>query len=401
MVFVRADYRATHDYWNDLMATSTRGASAIVGIGTTPGWNSPGFSALDQLGIAVQVAAADAGIGVDQIDGLFTSTLTHFMPALSVAEYLGIHPTYMDGTNIGGSSFLGHLLSATLALQAGLCKVACICYGSNQLSAGGKLTTLTEPAPWEAMYSPRNPISGYALATARHMHQYGTTREQLASVAVAARQWARLNPAAHERGPLSIAEVLDSRPISDPLTLRDCCLVTDGGGAMILVAAQRVPEFANTPAYVLGVGEATTHRQISSMEDLTVTGAVQSGQRAFEMARVAPQEIDVLQLYDAFTINPILFLEDLGYCAKGEGGAFVASGVTAPGGALPVNTNGGGLSCNHPGMYGIFAAIEAVHQIRRSAGARQVDGVDLALAHGNGGQLASQVTAILGSRTTL
>lgn len=167
-MIARADYRATHANWNDLMATSTRGASAIVGVGTTPGWNSPGFSALDQLGIAVQAAAADAGIGVDQIDGLFTSTLTHFMPALSVAEYLGIHPTYMDGTNIGGSSFLAHLLSATLALQAGLCKVACICYGSNQLSAGGKLTTLTEPAPWEAMYSPRNPISGYALATARH-----------------------------------------------------------------------------------------------------------------------------------------------------------------------------------------------------------------------------------------
>jgi acetyl-CoA acetyltransferase len=233
------------------------------------------------------------------------------------------------------------------------------------------------------------------------MHQYGTTREHLAHVAVAARRWAQMNPAAHERGPLTVADVLDSRPVSDPLTLRDCCLVTDGGGAMILVAAERAADYPNSPAYVLGVGEATTHRQVSAMDDLTVTGAAHSGRRAFEMARVGPRDIDVLQLYDAFTINTILFLEDLGYCQKGEGGPFVASGAIAPGGTLPVNTNGGGLSCNHPGMYGIFAAIEAVHQVRGTAGERQVDGVELALAHGNGGQLASQVTAILGSRDAL
>lgn len=384
-----------------MMTNTVRGSSAIVGVGTTPGWNSPGFSALDQLGVAVQAAADDAGIRVDEIDGLFTSTLTHFMPALSVAEYLGIQPSYMDGTNIGGSSFLAHLLSASMALQAGLCRVACICYGSNQLSAGGKLNTLTEPSPWELPYSPRNPISGYALATARHMHQYGTTREHLAHVAVSARRWAQLNPDAHERDSLSVDDVLASRLVSDPLTLRDCCLVTDGGGALILVAAERADDYPNPPSYVLGVGEATTHRQVSAMADLTVTGAVHSGRRAFEMARVGPGDIDVLQLYDAFTINIILFLEDLGYCRKGEGGPFVASGSIAPGGELPVNTNGGGLSCNHPGMYGIFAAIEAVRQLRGTAGERQIGGVELALAHGNGGQLASQVTAILGSRSTL
>ncbi|MYN13872.1 thiolase [Pusillimonas sp. TS35] len=383
------------------MTNTVRGAAAIVGVGTTSSWNSPGYSALDQLGIAVQAAADDAGIHVNDIDGLFTSTLAHFMPALSVAEYLGIYPSYMDGTNIGGSSFLAHLLSATLALQAGLCRVACICYGSNQLSAGGKLSTLTEPSPWELPYSPRNPISGYALATARHMHEYGTTREHLAHVAVSARRWAQRNPAAYERGPLTVEDALASRPISAPLTLRDCCLVTDGGGAMILVAAERAGDYPKPPAYVLGVGEATTHRQVSAMADLTVTGAAQSGHRAFEMARVGPNDIDVLQLYDAFTINTILFLEDLGYCRKGEGGPFVASGAIAPGGTLPVNTNGGGLSCNHPGMYGIFAAIEAVHQVRGTAGDRQVEGAELALAHGNGGQLASQVTAILGASSTL
>jgi len=384
------------------MTTHTvRGSSAIVGVGTTPGWNSPGFSALDQLGIAVRAAADDAGIEVDDIDGLFTATLSQFMPALSVAEYLGIHPKYMDGTNIGGSSFLAHLLSATVALNAGLCKVACICYGSNQLSAGGKLATLTEPSLWELPYKPRNPITGYALATARHMHQYGTTREDLANVAVSARRWAQLNPEAYERAPLTVENVLESRMVSDPLSVLDCCLVTDGGGALILVKADAAKDYPQKPAYVLGVGMETTHRQVSQMADMTVSGAKVSGQRAYAMAQVSPQDIDVLQLYDAFTINTILFLEDLGFCLKGEGGAFVSSGAIAPGGTLPVNTNGGGLSCNHPGMYGVFALIEAVRQIRGNCGDRQVAGVDLALAHGNGGQLASEVTAILGSEATL
>lgn len=378
-----------------------RGASAIVGVGTTKSWNNPGYSAIDQLGQAVQAAAADAGIDTRDIDGLFTSTLSHFMPALSVAEYLGIHPKYMDGTNIGGSSFLAQLLSATLALEAGLCKVACICYGSNQLSAGGKLSTLTEPSPWELPYKPRNPITGYALATARHMHQYGTTREDLAHVAVSARRWAQLNPNAHERAPLSVEDVLGARVISEPLTIRDCCLVTDGGGALIVVRSDAAKDYPHKPAYVLGIGEATTHRQIDQMADLTVSGAKQSGERAFAMAGVTPKDIDVLQLYDAFTINVILFLEDLGYCAKGEGGKLVSSGAIGPGGELPVNTNGGGLSCNHPGMYGIFALIEAVRQLRGTCGKRQIQDVHLALAHGNGGQLASQVTAILGDESTL
>lgn len=378
-----------------------KGRIAIVGAGVTPRWNSPGYSSLDQLAIAVNAAAQDAGIAVGQIDGLFVSTLTQFMPALSAAEYLGIQPRYMDGTNIGGSSFVAHVLSAALALQSGQCSVACICYGSNQLSASGKLASLTEPSEWELPYSPRNPISAYALAAARHMHQYGTTREQLAQVAVAARQWALLNDEAYEKTPLTLDEVLSARMVSDPLSLRDCCLVTDGGGAIILVAAERARDFPKKPVYLLGAGEATTHRQISSMPDLTVTGAVQSGRRAFQMAGVRPQDIDVLQLYDAFTINPILFLEDLGFCAKGEGGPLVASGAIAPGGSLPVNTNGGGLSCNHPGMYGIFTIIESVRQLRGEAGARQQRGAQLALAHGNGGQLSSQATAIFGTQDTL
>lgn len=383
------------------MAHALRGKTAIIGVGTTERWNNPGQSSLDQLAVAVAAAAKDAGIKVSEIDSLFAATLTQFMPALSAAEYLGIHPKVLDGTNIGGSSFLNHMVSAALALDAGLCSVACICYGSNQLSAGGKLATLSEPQTWEAPYEPRNPISGYALATARHMYEFGTTREQLAEVAVAARAWARLNPAAHVRDPLSREDVLASRMISDPLTLLDCCLVTDGGGAIIMTRADRAKAGPTPPVYMLGAAAATTHRQISAMPDLTRTGAIDSGARAFAMAGLAPSDVDVLELYDAFTINTILFLEDLGFCGKGEGGAFVSGGRLAPGGSLPVNTNGGGLSCCHPGMYGIFAIIEAVRQLRGEGGERQVEGAEVALAHGNGGQLSSQVTVLVGTAATV
>jgi acetyl-CoA acetyltransferase len=233
------------------------------------------------------------------------------------------------------------------------------------------------------------------------MHQYGTTREDLAHIAVAARQWAQLNPLAHARDPLSIEQVLDSRLVSDPLSVLDCCLVTDGGGALVLVRSERARDFPKPPVYVLGAAAATWHRQIGSMPDLTVTAAAESGPRAFAMAGLAPKDVDVLELYDAFTINTLLFLEDLGFCAKGEGGAFVRNGRIAPGGVLPVNTNGGGLSCCHPGMYGMFLLIEAVQQLRAEAGDRQVPNAEIALCHGNGGVLSSQVTALLGTAATV
>ncbi len=378
-----------------------RGAIAAVGVGTTPAWNTPGQTSLDQLAVAVSAAAADAGIAVSDIDGIFTTTLQQFMPAMSVPEYLGLKVNVLDGTNIGGSSFVAHLVPAMLSLSAGLCEIACVCYGSNQRSAGGKLMTLSEPMTFEAPYKPRSPIGAYAMAAARHMYEYGTTRRQLAEVAVAARQWAKLNPDALMRDDLTIEQVLAARMVSDPLSLLDCCLVTDGGGAVILTTAERARDMRHEPVYLLGAAAATTHRQISQMPDLTVTGAVDSGARAFAMAGLAPDDVDLVQLYDAFTINPILFLEDLGFCPKGEGGRYVEDGRLAPGGALPFNTNGGGLSCCHPGMYGIFLIIEAVRQLRGEAGARQVDGAEVALVHGNGGQLSSQVTALFGTSSTL
>ncbi|MGQ0502012.1 MAG: thiolase [Panacagrimonas sp.] len=383
------------------MTHRLRGKAAIVGVGLGGVPMAPGRTPLEILGQAVHHALADAGLKLQDVDGVFTGSAYHFLAGLSIPEYLGLRPKFVDSTMVGGSSFVGHLLSAAMALDAGLCDVALICYGSNQGSGYGKLKSMSEEQPYEAPYQPRYPISSYALAAARHMHQYGTRREDLAEVAMAARRWAQLNPEALRREPLSLDEVLSSRMVSDPLSILDCCLVTDGGGAVILVRAERAADFPKAPVYVLGCAPATRHRQIACLTDLTVTAAAESGPRAFEMAGLTPADIDVVQLYDAFTINTILFLEDLGFCAKGEGGAFVRGGAIAPGGRLPVNTNGGGLSCCHPGMYGIFTIVEAVRQLRGECGERQVRDARTALAHGNGGVLSSQITAVLGARDTL
>src|SRR5206468_5226500 len=239
---------------------------------------------------------------------------------------------------------------------------------------------------YETPFRPFLPSTAYALAASRHMHEFGTTREQLAAVAVAAREWALLNPVAWQKKPLTISEVLSARMISYPFTVRDICLVTDGGGAVIMASGERARSLKRPPVYVLGCGQAITHANISSMPDLTVTGALASGRAAYTMARLGPEEIDIVELYDAFTINTILFLEDLGFCPKGEGGRFVEGGRIAPGGSLPVNTNGGGLSYCHPGMYGLFTMVEATQQLMGLAGDRQIADTRLALAHGNGGE---------------
>jgi acetyl-CoA acetyltransferase len=382
------------------MSETLRGQAAIVGIATAGVGEAPGRTSIELLGEAAIAALCDAGIALNSVDGVFAATGVHGLPAMSVAEYLGLKPSYFDGTNVGGASFEVHLLQAAAALYLGLCDVALVAYGSNQRTAGGRLVSLSEPQWHETPYRPRHPITGYAMAAARYMHQYGAAREDLAAVAVAARKWANRNPDAFARGPLSIEDVLKSRMISDPLTVADCCLVTDGGAACVLVRRERAPDLRQAPVYILGAGAALSHRSIAQMPDLMVTAAVESGQRAFEMAGIDRKDVGFLMLYDAFTINTILFLEDLGFCPKGEGGRFVSSGAIDPGGALNVNTNGGGLSCVHPGMYGLFLIVEAVTQLRRQAGERQVN-AEIALCHGNGGTLASQATAILGTQATL
>jgi acetyl-CoA acetyltransferase len=279
--------------------------------------------------------------------------------------------------------------------------VALICYGATMRSGSGRMVPAAEQPIYELPHRPRYPMTAYALAATRHMAQFGTTRKQLATVAVAARDWAQLNPDAFERDPLTIEDVLASRMVMEPLSLRDCCLLTDGAGAVVMTRAERARDLAQKPTYFLGGGVASYNRAISEMPDLTSTAAKDSGKRAFAMAGLSQGDIDILQLYDAFTINVILFLEDLGFCAKGEGGAFVENGRIAPNGSLPVNTNGGGLSFCHPGMYGVFTLIEATRQLRGTADIRQVEKAETVLCHGNGITLSHQATAIFGNENTL
>lgn len=379
-----------------------RGAAAIVGVAESDlGEVADGLTPIDLMAQGVTRALDDCGLGLQDVDAVFAASGQSRLATLALCEYLRLHPRHQDATLIGGASFMSHVAHAHAMLQAGLCEVAVIAYGSTQRSAGRKNVAPREFNPYETPFRPVLPASAYALAASRHFHEFGTTREQLAEVAVAARRWALLNPQAWEKAPLTVAEVLASRMVSHPLTVRDCCLVTDGGGAIVMTSAERAKSLRKPPAYVLGTGECLSHLTISNMADLTVTGARESGQQAYAMAGLAPRDIDAVEVYDAFTITTLLFLEDLGFCPKGEGGRFVASGAIAPGGALPVNTNGGGLSYCHPGMYGLFLLIEATRQIRGECGVRQVRGCNTAIAHGNGGVLSAQSTVILGSAAAL
>lgn len=372
-----------------------RAKTAIVGMATFGLGVMPGWSSMELATQASKLALADAGIPLSDIDALFICTPDDFLAGLTFAEALGLHPKFTDNNRTGGSAFMSHVITAAIMLDAGMIDSALIAHGSNQRSgAGGKLVSAARSSNWEAPYNPLFPVSSYALAAARHMHEFGTTRQHLAEVAVAARGWANQNPESFATGPLTIEDCLNARMISTPLSAKDCCLVTDGAAAIVMTRADRARDVKHPPIYVLGAAAATWHSQISSMPDLTVTAAAESGRRAYAAAGVGPKDIDVVELYDAFTINTILFLEDLGFCPKGEGGRFVEGGTIGPGGALPVNTNGGGLSCAHPGMYGLLAITEAVRQLRGEA-ASQIADVELALAHGNGGTLSSQATVIL------
>ena len=384
------------------MSGLQRGSVAVVGAAESDlGQVAPHTSPLDMMAQATLRALDDCGLKLSDIDGIFSATSQVRLSSLALAEYFRLKPNYFDGTIIGGSSFMSHVAHAQGAIQAGLCEVALITYGSTQRSVSRAAASPREYNYYETPYKPVLPASAYALAAARHMHEFGTTREQLAEVAVAARKWALMNPVAWEKEPLTIEQVLKSRMVSYPLTVRDCCLVTDGGGAIILTSAARAKTLRKKPVYVLGVGEAIGHFTISNMPNLTVTAAAESGPKAFGMAGLKPTDVDMLSLYDAFTITPILFLEDLGFCPKGEGGRFVSGGSIAPGGKLAVNTSGGGLSYCHPGMYGLLVMIEAIRQVRGECGQRQVRDCEISLAHGNGGVLSSQCTVLFGSDATL
>jgi acetyl-CoA acetyltransferase len=382
-----------------------RAASAIVGVADAA---SP-TGELDLHGRALEAAMVkealdDAGLELSDVDGV-----CHAESSMAVAEYLGVHPRFTESTMTGGSSFEVHVEHAAAAIAAGLCEVVVGVYAATPRSdrtqgrpSRRRLPAGPNPAAeWEWPFGLRMPMGPYAMAASRHMARFGTTSEQLAQIAVSTREWASRNPRARYQSPLSVKEVLDSPLQCAPLHLLDCCLVTDGAGAFVLTSAARAKDLARPPVYVLGAATAHDHMMISQMPDLCVTPGAVCGPRAFAMAGIAPADVDVLMGYDSFTITALLHLEDLGFCAKGEGGPFVEDGKTGPGGSLPMNTNGGGLSYTHPGMYGMFLLVEAVRQLRGECGPRQVDGAEIAVAHGSGMVLSCMSTTVLGTEATL
>jgi acetyl-CoA acetyltransferase len=371
---------------------------SIVGIGESRHGEVPGVTAEELMAEAVLAALSDAGLTTNDVDGLFTTSAYYWMPSMTLGEQLGIAPRYTDSTCLGGSTFVSFVGHAAAALSAGFCDVAVIAYGSTQRSDGGSLVSMSESSQFEAPLGYRYPLSAYALAAQRHMYEFGTTSRQLAEVAVSSRQWAQLTPNAFAREPLTIEDVESSRVISSPIRLADCCLVTDGAAAFVMTRADRASDTKRGGGVpLLGFAESHEHRHIGEMPDLVNTAARLTGAAAMAMAGVSPHDLKLAMLYDSFTINVPLLLEDLGFCAKGEGGPFVSGGRIAPGGDLAVNTNGGGLSYTHPGMLGAFLVTEAVRQLRKEAGDRQVDHGGLALVHGVGGVLSSHATVVLGA----
>ena len=383
---------------------SLRGEVAIVGVADTEGGVLPGRTPMELCVDAALAALADAGIDKTAVDGLVTCNamaqpmLYH---AEAMAEYLQIFPRYCISVGAGGGTTFSILHHAASAIVTGMADVVLIAMADSMRSSLTRdqamlVQSSTGHPQFEQPYGPTVPAY-YALIAQAHMATYRTTAEQLAAVAVAGRAWAGRNPAAQMREPITVEDVLASRLIADPLHLLDCSLVSDGGSAVVMTSAERARDFPHHPIYLLGAGEGHGHEHISQAHDLTTSAARESGQAAYAMAGVGPGEIDLAQLYDCFTPTVLVELEDLGFCDKGEGGAFVASGAIAPGGTLPVNTHGGLLSHCHPGNPGsMFALTESVWQLRHDAGERQVDDADIALVHAQGGIMSSHTTLILG-----
>ena len=385
------------------MSQSLSRSVAIVGVAESDLGKVPGKSALELQAQAARLALADAGLALRDVDAVFAHTDDRFS-SLQVSEFLGIQPRYVDSTNVGGMSNLLHIRRAMAAIAAGMCEVALITYGSTQLSdgsrkggAGAADAPHTPRGQFILPYGHLSPIGYYAMVAQLHMHRYGTTPKDLAEVAVAARRWAQLNPKAYRREPTSLEEVMASPVVAEPLRQRDCCLVTDGGGALVVVSAARARDLRSKPVYVLGAAETHAHHYTPfNTDDWLDTGVAATADEALRMAGVTRGDIDVVQIYDHFTIGVIQSLEELGFCPRGEGGAFVADGALGPGGRFPVNTSGGGLSYGHPGMFGMFVAIEAVRQLRGECGDRQLPQAELALCHAPGLVFSCNTTMILG-----
>lgn len=380
------------------------GKACIVGAFESPRRKAPGIHPYQIHAEVIAGALEDAGLTLDDVDGFattatFPSEAGWQLSVVEVAEYVGIKPSWVCSTDIGGAAPLSHVGNAVAAIQAGLCEVVVISYASSgrswQLPATDFNTGPTGPGQYEVPYG-MSTISAYALAATRYMHDYNVRPEQLAQIAVQARAYAHNNPHAMYRDLITVDDVLSSTMISSPLHKLDCCVVTDSGGAIVVTSRDRAKHTRRGGPSVLGFGEAISHTQMNQMVDLTTTCAQHSGRRAFESAGVSPEDIRVAQLYDSFTITVALTLEALGFVPKGEAGNFVSSGGISPTGRLPINTDGGGLSSNHSGRRGMYAIIEAVRQLRGESCGFQLESPELCLVNGTGGWLSATATLILG-----
>ena len=380
----------------------------IVGIGLSDYPRAPHLDAVQHHVVAARRAIADAGIAKADIDGYASAGGGGSMidDAITMAEYLGIDHRYIDSTMTGGSSFEFHVQHLSSAIRDGACDTALVTYGSDRLTKMGRgLGTggfsrpgqqVAGPGQFEAPYG-NSLVGAYAMHAMRHMYEYGTTSEQLAEIAVGVREFATLNPNAMYREPITVADVLASRLVADPLHKFDCCAVTDGGGAFIMTTAERARDLPNAPVYVLGAAGAQTHWNISQQTDFTSCAGAVAGPIAMGQAGVTHDDIDLLMIYDSFTITVMILLESLGFAPRGEGGRWVQEGHLRRGGKVPLNTDGGGLSSCHPGMRGIFLITEAVRQLRGDGGVAQVPDCKVALCAGSGGWLSAIGVSVLGT----
>ena len=372
------------------------GSVAIVGAAeTTELGVIPGLSQIQLHADAALNAMADAGLSPKDIDGVATAGES----PVAIAHYLGIKPTYVDGTSVGGCSFMLHVRHAAAAINEGLATTVLVTHGESGRSRVGAGRFGGSPASlagqFEAPYGPGGPPSMFTIPVLRYMKEFGVTEEQLAMVAVVQREWAGMNPRASFRDPITVEDVLNSRMIAYPFHLLECCLVTDGGGALILTSADRAKDFPTKPVYIIGTGESAETPMISQMYDFTSSTAFRiSGKKAFDEAGIKHNDVDHLMIYDAFAHLPLYGLEDLGFVKPGEAAQFIWDGNTRPGGKLPLNTNGGGLSFMHSGMYGMYALQESVKQMRGTAAA-QVPNAKISVSHGVGGMFAAAGTIIM------
>jgi acetyl-CoA C-acetyltransferase len=366
--------------------------TALVGVYEHPTRFAPDKSQFQIAAESIRGALNDCGLTIKDVDGLaMAGTGISPMGMIGFCDYLNLNPNYVDSTQIGGSSFVAHTAHAAAAIAAGLCEVCVVAFGSTVASrgmgpggAGGGDTCDQFEIPFGV-----TTVGAYAMVAQRHMHEYGTTSEQLAEVAVTMRLHASMNPVAKYRNPITVEDVLASRVISSPLHLLDCCIISDGGGALVITSAERARDLKKKPVYILGTGEAMRHAGRGKRDFLDIAAA-QSGKLAFERAGVKHSDIDMGMIYDSFTITVVSTLENLGFCKPGEGGAFVSGGRLRFDGDFPINTDGGGLSSCHPMMRGMFLVIEATKQLRGECGPRQVKDCKTALVHGTGGALGTR-----------